>query len=174
MPARSPLKCAADLRIVLLPLFAALLLAACGGSAPVAGDGPTPYRGREAEFDASRYRDAADSLRVASRQREGEVTSEAPGGSVRMERVMGFRVQIFSTTNLDEALARRDSLTRQLEADTVEVVFDAPYYKLRTGNFTERKEAEALRDSCIVKGVPDAWIVRDFVTMRRRELPFER
>lgn len=89
---------------------------------------------------------------------------------------MGFRVQLYSTTDLDAAFARRDSLSRQLQTDTVEIVFDAPYYKLRTGNCTERKAAETLRQSIIAKGVPDAWIVPDYVTIRRRDaLPgFER
>ena len=167
------MKSGANAVVVFSVFAAALLCAACGSGGAAIRPASPKYRDSEASFDPSKYRDHRDSTRNAPLLRSGEVTSALPGRMEKTERLMGFRVQVFSTTNLDEALTRRDSLMRQLQSDTIEIVFDAPYYKLRTGNFTERKAAEVLKQSFVRQGVSDAWIVPDYVTIRKREAPGE-
>ena len=54
---------------------------------------------------------------------------------------VGFRLQIFETTSVDEAYAFMGDIKDAL-VDTIYMDFQAPLYKLRYGNFVTRKEAE--------------------------------
>jgi septal ring-binding cell division protein DamX len=52
-----------------------------------------------------------------------------------------FRIQISAESDVDAAQAKKEVLEKQL-GGTVDVVFDAPYYKLRWGYFESKQEAE--------------------------------
>lgn len=71
----------------------------------------------------------------------------------------GFQVQVIAVDNLVKAETVRDTLTMQID-DRVEVVFDAPNYKVRAGAFTDRYDAEKLRQKIYRLGYRSAWIVR--------------
>lgn len=75
----------------------------------------------------------------------------------------GFQVQVTSVDNIDEAEALRDTLLLQIN-DRVEVVFDAPNYKVRAGAFTDRQDAEMLRRQLYRLGYIRSWIVRSRLT----------
>ncbi|MBR9974448.1 MAG: SPOR domain-containing protein [Bacteroidetes bacterium] len=92
----------------------------------------------------------------------------------RKERVMGFRVQLHSTTSIDEAQqalstyrSRLDSL--EIDAGRIDMVFDAPYYKIRAGDFMVKGEADMLTDTLRAEGIPEAWVVRDNIFRMIRE-----
>ena len=75
----------------------------------------------------------------------------------------GFQVQVISVDNLEEAETVRDTLLLQI-SDRVEVVFDAPNYKVRAGAFTDRQDAERLRKQLYRLGYIRSWIVRSRLT----------
>ena len=70
-----------------------------------------------------------------------------------------FRIQIFesSVASIARAEARR---FQNIFGDTVYIDFETPLYKLRIGNFLNRKDAEEAVESISRLGAKDAWIIR--------------
>lgn len=89
----------------------------------------------------------------------------APGGQAFQHASRGdsggfvLQVQFFATT--DRAAAR--DIRRRAETslkDSVYMVFETPYYKLRTGRFTDYDRAEGLAVQLRAMGYESAWVVR--------------
>ncbi len=78
------------------------------------------------------------------------------------EKVDGFRVQIFSTKNLENATQAKAIAEEQFATLNLHcyLEFDSPYYKVRVGDFKTREEAEHYRDIIRSMGYPNAWIVK--------------
>ena len=71
----------------------------------------------------------------------------------------GYRIQIFESTV--SSIARAEAKRFQnILGDSVYIDFEAPLYKLRIGNFIERKKAEQAIESIERLGAKDSWIVR--------------
>ena len=70
-----------------------------------------------------------------------------------------FRIQIFesSVASIARAEAKR---FQNIFGDTVYTDFETPLYKLRIGNFQNRKDAEEAVESISRLGAKDAWIIR--------------
>ena len=82
--------------------------------------------------------------------------------------VPGYRVQIFASTDQEEAkTVRRDAILRFDES--VYLIFNNPYYKVRIGDCLSRYVAENLQMDAEKKGYLDAWIVRTKVTVKKSE-----
>ena len=73
---------------------------------------------------------------------------------------MGWKVQIFSSTDFYQA----DTLFLKAVEDFIDQevvkVFNTPYYKIRVGNCSTREEAEALLDRALDLKYREAWIIR--------------
>ena len=78
-----------------------------------------------------------------------------------------FRIQIFesSVASIARAEAKR---FQNILGDTVYTDFEAPLYKLRIGNFQNRKNAEEAVESISRLGAKDAWIIRTKVKSRKK------
>ena len=70
-----------------------------------------------------------------------------------------FRIQIFESTVASIARAEAKRFQNIL-GDTVYINFETPLYKLRIGNYANRKNAEDAIESISKLGAKDAWIVR--------------
>lgn len=57
----------------------------------------------------------------------------------------GFRIQVLNTTNRNEALAAKSKLLTLYPDQKTYLMYQAPYFKLRIGNFVERSEADELK-----------------------------
>ena len=57
----------------------------------------------------------------------------------------GFRIQVLNTTNRNDALAAKAQLLSLYPEHKTYLMYQAPYFKLRIGNFVERKEADDLK-----------------------------
>lgn len=70
-----------------------------------------------------------------------------------------FRIQIFesSIASIARAEAKR---FQNIFGDTVYTDFETPLYKLRIGNFQNRRDAEEAVESISRLGAKDAWIIR--------------
>lgn len=77
--------------------------------------------------------------------------------------VPGYRVQIFASST-QEGADKIASEARFKFTERVYVEYDAPYYKVRVGNYKNRADAEILREKARNMGYPDAWIVQTEVT----------
>lgn len=73
--------------------------------------------------------------------------------------IEGFRVQVLATSSQENAERLRYELAIEYGKD-IYIVFDAPNYKVRIGNFIDRRLAEKLRLELINKGYPSSWIIR--------------
>ncbi len=79
------------------------------------------------------------------------------------ETVQGYRVQVVATNNFDEATAARNLLSSALPNLWVYMVYDAPTYKIRVGDYLNRSDANLSLDSLAAMGYKEAWIVPDRV-----------
>lgn len=70
----------------------------------------------------------------------------------------GYRVQILSTQDMQKAdvAAKR---AERLFSDSVYVVFESPYYKVRVGDFSNDLDALDVERKARQNGYPGAWIV---------------
>jgi len=73
--------------------------------------------------------------------------------------IEGFRVQILATKELVTAEQLQKQLLDNLNQN-IYIVFEAPNYKVRVGDFIDRKKAETLRKKMIKEGYSSAWIIR--------------
>lgn len=71
---------------------------------------------------------------------------------------VGFRVQVFATSELSKARAIKKKVVSQLGLDAY-IEYEDELYKVRVGNYNNRKKAEAARLS-IIDLYPECWIVR--------------
>ena len=70
-----------------------------------------------------------------------------------------FRIQIFESTESSIAKAEAKRFQNIL-GDTVYINFETPLYKLRIGNFYNRKQAEEAISAIENLGVKGSWVVR--------------
>ena len=76
----------------------------------------------------------------------------------------GYRIQIFESTV--SSIARAEAKRFQnILGDSVYIDFEAPLYKLRIGNFVDRKKAERAIESIERLGAKDAWIIRTKINL---------
>lgn len=87
------------------------------------------------------------------------------------ETVQGFRIQVYSSNNYDEAITIRNTLNVELPAQWVYMVYDAPTYKIRVGDYTNRADANLAVDGFIEKGFKGAWVVPDRVVKNPQPKP---
>jgi hypothetical protein len=81
--------------------------------------------------------------------------------SIPPETTLGFRIQVLSTTEIDTANAVKAELSNLPESIGIYIIYDAPYYKVRVGDYLSRPDANLLLKSLIDRGYSDAWIVAD-------------
>ena len=86
---------------------------------------------------------------------------------VREDVIQGFRIQIFSSSSVDETTLMKNLALEKFSGDSIYVVYDAPVYKVRVGDFLNRYEASQRLPEFIEKGYRDAWIVPDRIVQRK-------
>jgi hypothetical protein len=87
------------------------------------------------------------------------------------EIVQGFRIQLFSSSDFEDASQFKISLQDRSVSDSVYIVFDPPVYKVRVGDYSTRYEANQRLLYYIDLGYRDAWVVPDRVSQRKRVIP---
>ena len=73
--------------------------------------------------------------------------------------IEGFRVQIFATQDRNKADQLQEKLALKFD-EKIYIIFEAPNYKLRIGDFLDRDDAEILRMRLVSSDFPSSWIVR--------------
>lgn len=73
--------------------------------------------------------------------------------------IEGYRVQILATKQLAKAEKLQKDLSSILN-QKIYIVFEAPNYKVRVGNFIDRNKAEIFRQNIIKEGYESSWIIR--------------
>ncbi len=75
----------------------------------------------------------------------------------------GFRVQIVSTSNRDEAFKIKADLLAKFPEEKTYIIFQSPNFKVRIGNFLKREDAEKLRDKIQNNLSQTIYIVEDAI-----------
>ncbi len=118
----------------------------------------TEFRPSDYDADLDEYfnkKSAVDSVT------ETPSDSQAVEQEVEPEAIQGYRVQLFSSTDFEEANAKKAEAQSLFPEEKFYVVYDAPVYKIRGGNFRTRFEADKLSKRLGERGYRNAWIVPD-------------
>ena len=75
------------------------------------------------------------------------------------ELVLGYRVQVFSTTDFAAAKSRQTDAQLLFPGNRVYLVYEPPTYKIRVGDFLARFDAEQFQRQASERGFPSAWVV---------------
>ena len=71
----------------------------------------------------------------------------------------GYRLQVYESSAPDQANKVLNKYKKAL-SDSLYIVFEAPLYKIRYGNFITKSEAEAAKNALKKKGYKNIWIVK--------------
>jgi hypothetical protein len=153
-----------------LVFLCAALLAGCGSSEKSVKNKGTPtgedqLRTYEAGFRPSDYDAEIRGLLNEGKTKPPPQTLEG-GQGVRpqtLELVPGFRVQVFSSSNIDQAKAKKEEMELRFPGVRFYLVYDAPSYKIRGGNFLTRFDADRFLKDVTTEGFSDAWVVPEKV-----------
>jgi hypothetical protein len=165
-------------------LLTAVILAGCSSSQPVQKDEQKPEAvkpevPKEKKLPLSTYeatlnpanfdKEIEEVQKVQDEEKKPAAPLEIPKDSliVQEEAVQGFRIQVFSSSNVDEATSMKNVTLEKFTGDSIYVVYDAPVYKVRVGDFVNRYEANQRLPEFVEKGYRDAWIVPDRVIQRK-------
>ncbi|MDE3143965.1 MAG: SPOR domain-containing protein [Bacteroidota bacterium] len=75
----------------------------------------------------------------------------------------GFRVQIISTSNRDEAFKMKADVLTKFPDQKSYIIFQAPNYKIRIGNFLKREDAENYRKQITNSFPQEIYVVEDAI-----------
>jgi hypothetical protein len=168
--------------ITILTFFAVAGISGCSFSATSASAEKQKTPGRRdrvaplAEYEATLNPSDYDQDVEAIKKKQGDdrptqqVDIPMDTAAVADEIVQGFRIQIVSSPNLDDANAARESALERFLADSIYILFDPPVYKVRVGDFLTRFEASSRLPEFLEVGYRDAWIVPDRIVKRGRRL----
>jgi SPOR domain len=77
----------------------------------------------------------------------------------------GYRVQVISTDDIDEANLVRSELYEKTTRKEVYIFFEPPFYKVKVGDFTSKSEAENLRFKLNQLGYLESKVVQETVNI---------
>lgn len=150
--------------IIFVASVGILLSSGCGSSRKVSSP-EEEMKNYESEFNPSEYNPDVQAI-IREEVKNRRVQEEKPGELLNAEPaelVSGFRVQIFSSTNIDDAAGQKEAAEALFPEESFYLVYDAPTYKLRGGNFLTRFEADNFLRNATDRGFRDSWIVPDRV-----------
>ncbi|HED07687.1 MAG TPA: SPOR domain-containing protein [Ignavibacteria bacterium] len=84
-----------------------------------------------------------------------------------IKKTTGFRVQILSTDNLEQARRMKNRVLPKISQKHVHILFDPPFYKVQIGDFTVHSLAEDLTFKLKQLGYNYARIVREKINHYR-------
>ena len=77
----------------------------------------------------------------------------------------GFRLQIYESSSVEEANKKILKFKKAL-TDSVYMSFEAPFYKVRYGNYSTREQAEIEKKNILSKGYKSVWIVKSNIHLK--------
>ncbi len=135
--------------------------------------------GYDESFDPTSVKDVAFTIprktekKMVQSQTAVPVSVDTTASDTSWVTVQGYQLQLLQTEN--GAQVRETLRTAILDLNTeVEIVYDAPYYKLRAGKFLNRYDAELLQSVADAKGYANSWVVRTPIKVRAFELQEQR
>lgn len=78
---------------------------------------------------------------------------------IKISTLDGYRLQLYESSSVGEANKKMGKYRKSLK-DSLYIVFDAPLYKIRYGNYVTKNEAEIEKNNLKNKGYRTAWVVK--------------
>ena len=78
---------------------------------------------------------------------------------IKISTLDGYRLQLYESSSAVEANKKMGKYRKSLK-DSLYLVFDAPLYKIRYGNYVTKNEAEIEKNNLKNKGYRTAWVVK--------------
>lgn len=78
----------------------------------------------------------------------------------------GFRLMIISTTNRDEAIAAKTKIYTYFPELKAYLWYQSPYFRLKAGNFKDRKEAESYQRRMNTYFPRGVFIMKDIIEVK--------
>jgi hypothetical protein len=75
----------------------------------------------------------------------------------------GFRIQVVSTTNRDQAAKVKSDLLNKYPEEKAYITFNSPYFKVRIGNFIKKEDADKFRKLLSKQFPQGVFIVEDAI-----------
>jgi hypothetical protein len=148
----------------------ALLIAGCGDTKEVATDNRAASEEAIRSFESRFQPSDHDPMKQRTHDRTANrtdslasvITSDA-ATPASAETVPGFRVQVYSSTEIDAARSKKAEFEAAFPDEWFYLNYQAPTYKLRAGNFQTRFEAERFARLLTDQGYREAWTVPETV-----------
>lgn len=97
-------------------------------------------------------------------KKQAQINEETSRNARRTEK--GFRLLIISTNNRDEALAAKTKVYTYFPELKAYLWHQSPYYKLKAGNFKDRKEAETYQKRMKTYFPKGVFIMNDVIEVK--------
>jgi hypothetical protein len=99
-----------------------------------------------------------------------QINEETSRNARRLEK--GFRLLVISTTLRDEALAAKTKVYTAFPELKAYLFHQSPYYKVKVGNFKERKEADSYQSRLELLFPKGVFVINDIIEVKLK-LPGE-
>ena len=155
--------------LILHSVLSLLMMAGCGSGSASSGRTPSPGEGSAGGYEDTFHPSEFDPPPVVALREKPLPTNDSastpllPLPIALEDLVPGFRVQIFSSTDIDEANGIKTTAEERFPGERFYVVYEPPTYKVRAGDFQQRYDADRLAKSLREGGYSDSWIVPDRV-----------
>jgi len=80
--------------------------------------------------------------------------------------VKGFRLLVINTNNRDEAMAAKSKLYNFFPELKSYLIYQSPYFRLKAGNFKDRKEAEDYRKKMASHFPGGIFVINDIIEVK--------
>ena len=80
----------------------------------------------------------------------------------------GWKIQLISTKDFYEADSLKKMAEKYFPNETVESLYNSPYYKIRLGNCSKRSEAQKLLKAAIRREFYAAWIIPTKIKVKEK------
>ena len=107
------------------------------------------------------HKDPRLDLLISKQAEINEMTSRESRRTIK-----GYRLMIITTNNRDEAIAAKTTIYTYFPELKAYLWHQSPYYKLKAGNFKERKEAEDYQKKLNVFFPKGVYIMQDVVELK--------
>jgi len=84
--------------------------------------------------------------------------------------VSGYRLQVINTSDRNAAIAAKTKVYQLFPELKAYLLYQAPYFRLRVGNFTDKEEAEDYRKSLSREFPNSVFLVRDTVEVKLSDI----
>ena len=110
------------------------------------------------------HKDPRVDLLVKKQAQINEVTTREARRSVA-----GYRIQVINTSDRNAAISAKTKIYQLYPELKAYLLYQAPYFRLRVGNFIDREEAEDYRKSLSREFPNSVFLVRDTVEVKIAE-----